>query len=53
VTLKKIRLGGQSSAVFKLTLPTGKSRIRVAMSINQAGAGYLAGYSPTITVRRR
>jgi len=53
VTLKKVRLGGQSSAVFKLTLPTGKSRIRVAMSINQAGAGYLAGFSPTITVRRR
>lgn len=53
VTLKKVRLGGQSSAVFKLTLPTGKSRIRVAMSVNQAGAGYLAGFSPTITVRRR
>jgi hypothetical protein len=53
VTLKKVRLGGQSSAVFKLTLPKGKSRIRVAMSVNQAGAGYLAGYSPTITVRRR
>ena len=53
VTLKKVRLGGQSSAVFRLTLPTGKSQIRVAMSINQAGAGYLAGYSPTITVRRR
>jgi len=53
VTLKKVRLGGQSSAVFRLTLPKGKSRIRVAMSVNQAGAGYLDGYSPTITVRRR
>jgi plastocyanin len=53
VTLKKVRLGGQSSAVFRLTLPKGKSRIRVAMSINQAGAGYRDGYSPTITVRRR
>src|SRR5947209_7916568 len=53
VTLKKVRLGGRSSAVFRLTLPKGKSRIRVAMSINQAGAGYLDGYSPTITVRRR
>src|SRR5881275_2606849 len=37
VTLKKVRLGGQSSAVFRLTLPKGKSRIRVAMSISQAG----------------
>jgi plastocyanin len=53
VTVKKVRLGGQSSAVFRLTLPKGKSHIRVAMSVNQAGAGYLAGYSPTITVRRR
>ena len=53
VTLKKVRLGGQSSAVFRLTLPKGKSRIRIAMSVNQAGAGYLDGYSPTITVRRR
>ena len=53
VTLKRVRLGGQSSAVFRLTLPKGKSRIRVAMSVNQAGAGYLAGFSPTITVRRR
>jgi plastocyanin len=53
VTVKKVRLGGQSSAVFRLTLPKGKSHIRIAMSVNQAGAGYLAGYSPTITVRRR
>ncbi|HEX6679815.1 MAG TPA: cupredoxin domain-containing protein [Gaiellaceae bacterium] len=53
VTLKKVRLGGKSSAIFRLSLPKGKSRIRIAMSVNQAGAGYLAGYSPTITVRRR
>ncbi len=57
VTLKKVHLGGnvagKSSVVFRLILPKGKSRIRVAMSINQAGAGYLDGYSPTITVRRR
>jgi plastocyanin len=53
VTLKKVRLGGKSGAVFRLRLQKGKSRIRVAMSVNQAGAGYLDGYSPTITVRRR
>ena len=53
VTMKRVRLGGKSTAVFRLRLPKGKSRIRVAMSVNQAGAGYLAGYSPTITVRRR
>jgi plastocyanin len=53
VTLKRVRLGGKSTAVFRLKLPKGKSRIRIAMSVNQAGGGYLAGYSPTITVRRR
>jgi len=53
VTVKKVRLGGRSTAAFRATLPKGRSRIRVAMSVNQAGAGYLAGYSPTITVRRR
>jgi plastocyanin len=53
VTLKKVRLGRNSAAAFKLTLPRGRSRIRIAMSVNQAGAGYLAGFSPTITVRRR
>src|SRR5205814_137122 len=41
------------NVVLRLRLPKGKSRIRVAMSINQAGAGYLDGYSGTITVRRR
>jgi plastocyanin len=53
VTLKRVRLGGKSSAVFRLRLPKGRSHIRISMSVNQAGAGYLAGYSPTITVRRR
>ena len=53
VTVKKVRLGGKSTAVFRMRLPKGKSRIRVAMSVNQAGGGYLAGFSPTITVRRR
>jgi hypothetical protein len=36
-----------------MTVPKGTSSYRVAMSVNQAGAGYLAGYSPTIKVRRR
>ena len=53
VTVKKVKLGSKSGAIFRLSLPRGKSRIRVAMSVNQAGAGYLAGFSPTITVRRR
>jgi plastocyanin len=53
VTLRKLKLGKRSGRIFRLTLPPGPSRIRIAMSVNQAGAGYLAGFSPTITVRRR
>lgn len=53
VTVKKVRLRARSAAAFRLTLPHGRSRIRIAMSVNQAGAGYLAGFSPTIAVRRR
>jgi hypothetical protein len=48
-----VRLGGRSTAIFRLRLPKGKSHVRVSMSVNQAGPGYLAGFSPTITVRRR
>ena len=53
VTLKRVRLGTRSAAVFRLTLPRGTSRLRIAMSVNQAGAGYLAGFSRTIVVARR
>jgi hypothetical protein len=52
VTVKQVRLGARSSAAFRLTLPRGTSHLRIAMSVNQAGAGYLAGFSPTVTVRR-
>ena len=53
VTIKKVRLRSNSSAAFRLRLPKGRSRIRIAMSVNQAGPGYLAGFSPTVSVRRR
>jgi plastocyanin len=53
VTVKKVKLGGKSGRIFRMTVPRGTSRYRVAMSVNQAGAGYLAGFSPTIKVRRR
>ena len=58
VTIKRLRLNGRSAA----TLPPGhlpggasarpRSTLRVAMSINQAGAGYLGGFSRTIVFRR-
>ena len=57
VTIKRLRLNGRSAVIFRpvtfrAALPRGASTLRVAMSINQAGAGYLAGFSRTITFRR-
>jgi plastocyanin len=52
VTLKQVRLGSNSGAVFRFTLPHGTSPIRVVLSVNQAGPGYLAGVSRTVSYRR-
>ena len=57
VTIKRLRLNGRSAAIFRpvtfrAALPSGRSTLRVAMSINQAGAGYLGGFSRTIVFRR-
>jgi hypothetical protein len=51
-TIRRVRLGVRSGADFRVTLPKGRSTIRVALSINQAGAGFLGGKSRAITVRR-
>ena len=48
VTLKRLRLDARSAAIFRATVPRGTSSLRVAMSVNQAGPGYLAGISRTI-----
>ena len=52
VTIKRVSLGLDSRARFQATLPLGVSRLRIAMSVNQAGVGYLAGFSREITWRR-
>jgi hypothetical protein len=52
ITIKRVRLNARSARLFRATLPKGTSRLRIAMSVNQAGAGYLAGFSRTIVVRR-
>ena len=52
VTVKRVRLNARSARLFKATLPAGTSRLRIAMSVNQAGAGYLGGFSRTIVFRR-
>ena len=57
VTIKRLRLNSRSAGLFRpvtfrAALPSGRSTLRVAMSINQAGEGYLGGFSRTIVFRR-
>jgi hypothetical protein len=52
-TVAKAKLNSRSSAIFASTsLPRGASLVRVAMSVNQAGAGYLGGFSRTLRYHR-
>jgi hypothetical protein len=54
VTLAYRHLSPGSVAIFHAaSLPHGRSRIRIAMSVNEAGPGLLAGFSRTIPYRRR
>jgi plastocyanin len=53
VTLKRVQLGRSSSARFSLTLPKGLNKLRLTMSVNQAGPGYLGVVGPTINWRQR
>jgi len=52
VTRKKVLLNSKSSARVLVTLPKGLNRLRVTMSVNQAGAGFLGTISPTVTWRQ-
>ena len=53
-TIATAPLNSRSAAIFKTTkLRHGSSELRIAMSVNQAGAGYLAGFSRTLSYRRR
>jgi plastocyanin len=54
VSLRKVSLNRQSAQRFRLRgLPGGRNRIRVFMTTNQAGAGYVLSASPTLSFRRR
>ncbi len=52
VTVKRIRLNRRSAATFRVQLRRRSARLRLVMSVNQAGPGYLAGFSRTIVYRR-
>ena len=52
-TLGKRKLNGRSEAVFPASmLPGGVSTLRIAMSVNQAGAGFLGASSRTFVYQR-
>jgi plastocyanin len=53
VTLRKPLLDRTSSARVRYQLPKGLNRVRAAMSVNQAGAGYLGSYSRVVVWRVR
>ena len=52
VTLKRVSLDLSSRARFQALVSCGANRLRIAMSVNQAGAGYLGAFSREITYRR-
>ena len=51
-SVKRVFLGANSRAVFRLTLPHGRTMLRLVMPAGQAGGGYAAGLSRTLVVHR-
>lgn len=47
---KKVVIGADNAALFKATLPKGSFRYRMFMTVNQAGPGYLGGWSGTLLI---
>lgn len=53
VKFRSVTLGSSSGRSFRFHLKRGRYTLRAFMSINQAGLGYLEGYSRTIVLRVR
>ena len=53
VNIKKVRLGSTGARRFKLNLSRGRHALRMFMTTNQAGAGYLWSHSRTLVYRKR
>ena len=51
-SLKKVFLSPTSSATFRAKLPRDRSRVRLFMPAGQAGPGYIAGISRTLSLLR-
>jgi plastocyanin len=52
VKVGRVILGPNSHKLFRMQLKRGRYALRIFMSLNQVGAGYLDGFSRTVTVRR-
>jgi plastocyanin len=53
VTLRNVQLNSKSGARVSLTLPKGVNHLRLAMSVNQAGAGLLGVIAPELSWTQR
>jgi plastocyanin len=53
VNTKKVRLGSSGARRFRLTLRRGRHILRMFMTTNQAGSGFLWSHSRTIVVTKR
>ena len=52
-TVAKMPLNGGNEAIFSADqLPGGTSQLRIAMSVNQAGAGYMGAFSEPFVYQR-
>lgn len=51
-SVKRVFLGSNSRALFRLKVPHGRTLLRMVMPTGQAGPGYVAGLSRTIIVHR-
>ena len=52
VSIKRVYLGANSRALFRLTLPHGRSLLRLNLPSAQAGAGYVASLSGMLAIKR-
>ena len=53
VKFRVVKLGPSSGRAFRFHLKRGRYTLRAYMTINQAGTGYLEGYSRTVVLRVR
>jgi len=51
-SVRRVFLGANSRATFAVTLPRGRTLLRLLLPAGQAGAGYVAGLSRTLAVSR-